>query len=120
MTFGYMIATEQPARELLRSPLFRFHALHRAAGLIFYVWMDDSGALTARKDGTSRTTEQGEALLRRVGAPFYFVDFLLAPPEDEMDVTRHILHAIKWQDILRLPALHGVRIQINQVYRVGR
>ncbi len=118
MSYGYIIATSNPATCLETSRRYRFSKIQSHAGIDYYLRLEEGGSLTGRRGSTSVLTGEGAALLGTVAGTFWFMDFLMGRKEGDEDVLKRMQSAVGSGHASLIKLAPGIGLEINKVYRV--
>jgi len=118
MSYGYMIAAAEAASELEKIRHFRFWSIGVKSNLWFYSRLDEGGYLTRRSGLISHMTMEGVALLASIKSACYFMDFLLANKEGDVEMQKRMVLAVQRSEVMLLRASIDSQIVINKTYKV--
>lgn len=120
MSYGYIIATSNPATCLEKNRRYRFSKIHSHAGIDHYLRWEEVDSLAVRRGSTSASvlTREGVALFGEVGPAFWFMDFLAHKKEGDMDILKKMQSAIGSGQTPLIKLAPGTGLEINKVYKV--
>lgn len=117
MSYGYLIGSKNPIPELPKSRRFKFTVIGPSENLFLYSRLEESNELTHRLGDMSSLTPAGRAFFSALPMPVFFMDFMLANRQGELELAAVFLSKMRGGAFKVVSPATLDRLSLNTLYK---